>query len=585
MEVFNLFRDDLMSEETPVRVNAMRRLPLVAFALADKNQPRELLLNLIKQIANENEEDEILFGLAEGLIKLVPMFKTQMLPVLEKLTTVEETVVREKAVEALIYLHNAVAKSEGQPAVVATVNKLATSDSVLAKISALNTIAAIYPQLSELDKRSLLDKVNGMFTDDSLMLKRALASKLGTMCHFMPKEVLLTDIFTHFKTLGSDDSDQVKMLTIESFVKLAKMFNVEENKNHIVPFIIQMTSDKSWKVKHHLAKEFAELVNALGPDITDNFLISIFSTLLRDPENEVRIQAIRSLKLFVRNLSSEKQNTILAYLSGLSKDTVPLVRVGTCEVLFAITDDYNPNGPQELVKTQKETFKNRVQPILIDLLADKEVEVKIESVKLLKNAVKYQREGILDSITNGQYHLDLENPNWRIRYATYDALFSICKDLKKGAIFESHFKKYFNSATRDRAFSVRNLAITSISTNFAEYIEQPTISALLKEFNKNVSNTRDFYIYRITALYGMEALLAISEDKEIVKDCIGKLINEWIEDTVPNVRQVVVFVLNNLISTNKFADQKKFAFVAFKKLEAKEIDKEIKQILSKIQVN
>lgn len=57
-----------------------------------------------------------------------------------------------------------------------------------------------------------------------------------------------------------------------------------------------MTGDKSWKVKLHLAKNFADLAEALGPDICENPLFSIFSTLLRDLENEVRIEAVKSLR-------------------------------------------------------------------------------------------------------------------------------------------------------------------------------------------------------------------------------------------------------------------------------------------------
>ncbi len=49
----------------------------------------------------------------------------------------------------------------------------------------------------------------------------------------------------------------------------------------------------------YLAKNFAELAQALGKEISENSLFSIFSTLLRDLENEVRIEAVKSLKKFV----------------------------------------------------------------------------------------------------------------------------------------------------------------------------------------------------------------------------------------------------------------------------------------------
>ena len=74
----------------------------------------------------------------------------------------------------------------------------------------------------------------------------------------------------------------------------------------------------------------------MGKEISENSLFSIFSTLLRDLENEVRIEAVKSLKKFVFLLSSEKIMGILAYLQTLSKDTVALVRTAVAEVIGEI---------------------------------------------------------------------------------------------------------------------------------------------------------------------------------------------------------------------------------------------------------
>ena len=50
-------------------------------------------------------------------------------------------------------------------------------------------------------------------------------------------------------------------------------------------------------------------------------------------ENEVRIEAVKSLIKFVSQLSTDKIIGILAYLQTLSKDNVSLVRVYVCEVI------------------------------------------------------------------------------------------------------------------------------------------------------------------------------------------------------------------------------------------------------------
>jgi hypothetical protein len=45
------------------------------------------------------------------------------------------------------------------------------------------------------------------------------------------------------------------------------------------------------------------LAETLGPEITDNSLYSIFSTLLRDLENEVWVSSMKTLVGFVKFLS------------------------------------------------------------------------------------------------------------------------------------------------------------------------------------------------------------------------------------------------------------------------------------------
>lgn len=168
---------------------------------------------------------------------------------------------------------------------------------------------------------------------------------------------------------------------MESLIEIAKCLTSAENKSNLIPIIIQLTGDKSWKVKLYLARNFAKLAEALGKEIADNSLFSIFSTLLRDMENEVRLEAMKSLKDFVKLLNSEKILGILAYLQTLAKDSVPLVRVMVCEVLkeiFNFQEDFKPD-----------VIKSRVQPIIVDLSNDENLEVKIEALSLLAPWSKY----------------------------------------------------------------------------------------------------------------------------------------------------------------------------------------------------
>jgi len=74
--------------------------------------------------------------------------------------------------------------------------------------------------------------------------------------------------------------------------QIAKLLNKEENKTHTLPVIIAATEDKSWKIRLSLAKNFAQLAEAFGKEITDISLIQIFTTLLKDAETDVRVAAV-----------------------------------------------------------------------------------------------------------------------------------------------------------------------------------------------------------------------------------------------------------------------------------------------------
>lgn len=572
--VLSLLKEELASEEAVVRVNAIRRLPLVAAALGGGKASKDSLLALIDKLARETDEDELLFGLAEGLLRLAAYFRVSMLPILERLAVVEETVVRDKACECVVALFRQAEPAELAGSLVPAIQRLAQSESVIAKISAVNLIGEVYSLVGESDRRAFIERINTMFNEDSLMLRRVLASKLGVLCQYMSKDQQLGEVLHHLKTLGSDDSDQVKMLTIESLVQLAKLFSIEENKTHVVPLVIQMTNDKSWKVKHHLAKEFANLAHAVGPEITDNSLISIFSALLRDPENEVRTIAVKSLKKFVGMISAEKVSMTIVYLSGLTKDSVPLVRMGACEVLQVILEgSLDP-------ATEKETIKFRVQPFVSELLQDREIEVKIEAIRLLKPLIKFQGPAVLELLSSGVYLLDFESPNWRIRYATLQALLEISHEFRSQKVFEKSIKKFFNQAAYDRACNVRKLAVQSLK-KLSEYLDQPSLSSMLKDFAKIAGNPREFYAYRISALYAIEALAPVCEDSALVKETVTRCLLPLLEDKVPNVRQVVAQILLRSDKPKPIKECDSEVVSALAKAAEKETDREVKLILTK----
>ena len=56
-----------------------------------------------------------------------------------------------------------------------------------------------------------------------------------------------------------------------------------------MPLIIQAADDKSWRVRLSLAKNFTDIAESFGKEVTDMSLIQTYGNLLKDAEPEVKI--------------------------------------------------------------------------------------------------------------------------------------------------------------------------------------------------------------------------------------------------------------------------------------------------------
>lgn len=95
--------DELKNDDIQLRLNSIRRLSTIARALGEERTRKELIPFLSE---NNDDDDEVLLAMAEELGVFIPYvggleYANVLLPPLETLCTVEETCVRDKAVESL----------------------------------------------------------------------------------------------------------------------------------------------------------------------------------------------------------------------------------------------------------------------------------------------------------------------------------------------------------------------------------------------------------------------------------------------------------------------------------------------------
>ena len=159
------------------------------------------------------------------------------------------------------------------------------------------------------------------------MVRRAGATRLGMFANQVEKPFVLSELVPVFRQLANDEQDTIRVLCINSLVALAKYLNKEENQVHTLGVLLQAGEDKSWKVRLAFSRNFAQLANAFGKEITDANLIQTFTLFLKDAESEVRNAAITSLKDCIRLISIEKINSlVLPNLEMLYQDSSPQFR-------------------------------------------------------------------------------------------------------------------------------------------------------------------------------------------------------------------------------------------------------------------
>uniref|UniRef100_A0A8C7I315 Protein phosphatase 2 scaffold subunit Abeta n=1 Tax=Oncorhynchus kisutch TaxID=8019 RepID=A0A8C7I315_ONCKI len=305
--------DELRNEDVQLRLNSIKKLSTIALALGVERTRTELLPFLTDTIY---DEDEVLLALAEQLGNFTmlvggPEYVHCLLPPLESLATVEETVVRDKAVESLRKISQEHSPVDLEVHFEPLVKRLASGDWFTSRTSACGLFSVCYPRVSSTVKAEIRQHFRTLCSDDTPMVRRAAASKLGEFAKVLELDYVKSDIISLFTALASDEQDSVRLLAVEACVSIASLLPQEDLETLVMPTLRQAAEDKSWRVRYMVADKFSELQKAVGPEITKNDLVPAFQNLLKDCEAEVRSAAAKKIKEFCENLPEDSRETII----------------------------------------------------------------------------------------------------------------------------------------------------------------------------------------------------------------------------------------------------------------------------------
>ena len=263
-----LFEEQVTSDDSALRLDAMRMLKVVGEALG----PDETIGSLLPFLATHiDDDDEMLLKMAEELGSMVPSLITgaksqPIIDILEQLAGVEETVVRNAAVKSLNSVISCLTPTSGG-SLLEMVKRMATADWFTGRVSACGVFGAVYEKSDPAVKDELRALYKTLAEDETPMVRRSAAEAFSSFAMVVEKEHQPTDMVGIYKHLSQDEQDSVRQLIVVGASSIGKVIGTpQENYANVFPVVRNACNDKSWRVRHAVAKNYDELTTALQCD-------------------------------------------------------------------------------------------------------------------------------------------------------------------------------------------------------------------------------------------------------------------------------------------------------------------------------
>eukprot|EP00054_Salpingoeca_dolichothecata_P012208 m.67806 g.67806 ORF g.67806 m.67806 type:complete len:581 (-) comp19837_c1_seq1:140-1882(-) len=520
--------DELKDEDVQIRLNSVRRLSTIALALGEERTRSELIPFLSESL---DDEDEVLLAVAEELCKFVPLvgggdYAHTLLAPLEILAQVEETVVRDKAVEALCLVAEAHSAAHLKEHFFPLVQRMGSGDWFAARASACGLFASAYKTADPALQEEMRKLFHQLCQDDTPMVRRSAAGHLGKLASQASPDVVKKDMLQWFQLLVSDEQDSVRLLAVEACMQFSKILPREDVLSLIVPQLQSASKDRSWRVRYVVADKYLELQEAVGADVAKADLIPILSRLLQDQEAEVRTQAILKLPEVAKGCSADDRSavfssSIMPHVGELCADGSQHVRVAVASVLMELAPIV---GKQHAI--------DHIVPLFIRLLKDDQSDVRLNVISKLDVL-----QGIIgvDQVTNvilPEIVLLATDQQWRVRLAIIEQLPMLAKVLGNGP-FDSKLTPLCLSWLVDSVYAIRQ----STTKHLDDLVQVFGLAWAKKSIIPKIVHMGQerAYIARLTTLFALATLAPHLDADTAAKDVLPVVL-KLATDSVPNVR-------------------------------------------------
>ena len=209
-----------------------------------------------------------------------------------------------------------------------------------------------------------------------------------------------------------------------------------------------------------------QLAVAFGKEISDVSLIQIFTTLLRDGENDVKMASVHSLSKFISFIHVDRVATLVPHIQSLMKDNSAGVRSATMEVLHSLFDII-----------QKDSSITKFQQPLVELLNDESYEVKMATLKPVAKYViltNFENIGVFIPALKS-LSIDMK---WRARIEVLNCIIEIAINMK-----------VFKLIYRIMKLSIKQLSLYILHISETEPIRSESVDTkILRYFLKKMNS-------------------------------------------------------------------------------------------------
>ena len=527
-----LMKEELKNEEIERRIEAMRRIGVVAKVIGPE-QARTTLLDLLRE--SVEDDDEVLLAMAKSLAELVdaiggPEHAGLLLPLLASVAGCEETVVRDEAARAMKKVMADMSAEKLQRHGIPAARELSTGDWFTSRVSATALFGPLLAKIKDAEASAELRSLFGrLCRDDTPMVRRAAAGRLDEVAGAIDHTALVSELLPHFNSLIADDHDSTRLIAVGQCANVAKLLTEAECNTHMLELVKACAEDKSWRVRVNIAKDFFTLSQALGPAKTTSELLVLYIMLLQDPEAEVRAAACGSLPGYFDLVGSAKFiSDVVPCMRDLSVDMALNVRVKLSVVLVDVA-----------AKLGRQASGAHLIQAIMQCLRDEASEVRLNVLGNLRGFTDVLGiDLVLSSIVPTIISLSSDK-QWRVRESVA-ARMPLLAEVVGTSVFESKLLALFFSYFHDSVAAVRLSACRALEGIGSAYGGAWCSSRVMPKLSSKFGAA---YLQRVTVLYACESLFKSTGDMTAIHADALALAARGAKDSVSNVRYVAAKVL------------------------------------------